>query len=587
MSSVVLRFAPPGKGAGGVDFNESDARRVLGFIGRCARDPRLRDEVADCSDSTGVLSTTHDMICDRRTLIEAAIGIELSGNCDADFATLLAAAAADEVSTAKPVTPAAEPEIAAEPAIAAGADPHAELASENMSREITPAAAGNGGAEMDELDDDAGQPAAESDVKVKLKKPVEVEIASELGWFVVQRRWFTDPVFRPGPFTQREAWFWLLSEAAWRPRQKRFRDYIVNLERGQVATSDRFMAKAWRWEKTKVRRYLARLREAGWIETETDEDDFELTETCTKPAPPGEPETAPARKPSSTPPITVITICNYDDLQADVVPAAPPGEPETAPAAQPANAPGPHQDRTRTAPNDNKRTTKKEKKNSTPRHDRDSEPREGVLCRAEQRGASQESKQGKQNEAEVKRETEIPAQQESKTAETDPRLVLAECRKAALRAEFQAAHERAPPGLKKLQPRYPHGLLEVEQWPLHWELPVIIAKAREALEAGLCRNDPIHSVNYVRPLLEGHYRDRPKGNAIAAAPADDVDDVNLEAWLRGEIDYERHELYAAALKRYGKKYDRDRDLVEYLIHKKIIPEAEVDPERLGLLRRPA
>jgi hypothetical protein len=44
------------------------------------------------------------------------------------------------------------------------------------------------------------------------------------GTFNVARGVFDHPVFAPEPFTEREAWLWLIAEAQWKPVRKRVRD---------------------------------------------------------------------------------------------------------------------------------------------------------------------------------------------------------------------------------------------------------------------------------------------------------------------------------------------------------------------------
>lgn len=82
---------------------------------------------------------------------------------------------------------------------------------------------------------------------------------SERGVFAVDRGIWTDPDFAEEPFTEREAFLWLVSEAAWKAYKKRADGKVVDLERGQLCHSVRFMAEAWQWSKSRVDRFLARL----------------------------------------------------------------------------------------------------------------------------------------------------------------------------------------------------------------------------------------------------------------------------------------------------------------------------------------
>ena len=87
------------------------------------------------------------------------------------------------------------------------------------------------------------------------------------------------------PYSHLEAWSWLLFEAAWKSRRCAAGSVIVELERGQLVHSLRYMAKAWGWPETNVRRFLARLKADAMIRAETDAG------------------------------ITILTICNYEIYQ--------------------------------------------------------------------------------------------------------------------------------------------------------------------------------------------------------------------------------------------------------------------------------
>src|SRR5689334_10600758 len=108
---------------------------------------------------------------------------------------------------------------------------------------------------------------------------------SERGVFAVDRGVFDHDCFADEPFTEREAWMWLIGEAAWKPRGRRIGAVNVSLERGQLAASVRFLADRWRWSKSAVARFLGRLKNRDMIET------------------------------ASGTGISIITICKYDEYQ--------------------------------------------------------------------------------------------------------------------------------------------------------------------------------------------------------------------------------------------------------------------------------
>ncbi len=105
--------------------------------------------------------------------------------------------------------------------------------------------------------------------------------------FNVCRSIWNDPQFPNEPFTKREAWLWLVSEASWKERQFRIGDYVVDLKRGQLVASTRGMAKVWRWTDSKVRRFLDHMKKSGNI-------DAQATHEATQ-----------------------ITICNYEKYQGE------------------------------------------------------------------------------------------------------------------------------------------------------------------------------------------------------------------------------------------------------------------------------
>lgn len=93
---------------------------------------------------------------------------------------------------------------------------------------------------------------------------------SERGVFAVDRGIWSDPDFADEPFSEREAFLWLVGEAAWRPTRVRVGSSTVDLARGECAFSTRFMAQKWKWSEARVRRYLGRLKKAEIIDADAD-----------------------------------------------------------------------------------------------------------------------------------------------------------------------------------------------------------------------------------------------------------------------------------------------------------------------------
>lgn len=106
-----------------------------------------------------------------------------------------------------------------------------------------------------------------------------------MNYVAISRDIWNDPDFPDEPMSQREAFMWLVAEAAWKPRKVRRANAVISLQRGELAHSIRFMAEAWGWHRARVERFLKVLKNRDSIETRT--------------------ETG----------VTVITICKYDKFQ--------------------------------------------------------------------------------------------------------------------------------------------------------------------------------------------------------------------------------------------------------------------------------
>ena len=108
---------------------------------------------------------------------------------------------------------------------------------------------------------------------------------SERGFFVVDRGIWGHPSFKNEPFTEREAWIWIVGFAAWREKKVRVGRTTLNLKRGQLAFATRFLATKWTWSHSRVVRFLKRLKTETMVTLETTRD------------------------------ATLITVCKYDEYQ--------------------------------------------------------------------------------------------------------------------------------------------------------------------------------------------------------------------------------------------------------------------------------
>lgn len=117
------------------------------------------------------------------------------------------------------------------------------------------------------------------------------------GFYLMHRGWQDNPVFNDEPFSRRDAWVWLIEAAKFKPTRVGVGGKTIVLERGQLTSSLRFMAKAWKWDEARVRRFIVRLQTAQMIRSVINAGQ------------------------------TVITICNYEQYQtlervADAAPDA-------------------------------------------------------------------------------------------------------------------------------------------------------------------------------------------------------------------------------------------------------------------------
>ena len=80
------------------------------------------------------------------------------------------------------------------------------------------------------------------------------------GYFKMRRGWMDSRDFKPvsnkAPLCERAAWIWLIEHAAWKPQKWRVGGATIQLQRGQLIASLRYLGKAWGWSKSRVQRFL-------------------------------------------------------------------------------------------------------------------------------------------------------------------------------------------------------------------------------------------------------------------------------------------------------------------------------------------
>lgn len=129
------------------------------------------------------------------------------------------------------------------------------------------------------------------------------------GRYSMQRGWMEHPIFKDEPFTEREAWVWLIEKASFQPHEMRDRksSRMIKVNRGQLVTAYRVLARTFGWSVNRVRNYITLLKTEHMIDTHTDTH------------------------------YTVITICNYNQYQFPLrnTDTQPDTQPDTVPDTQP------------------------------------------------------------------------------------------------------------------------------------------------------------------------------------------------------------------------------------------------------------
>ncbi len=107
------------------------------------------------------------------------------------------------------------------------------------------------------------------------------------GYYQMARGWMEHDMWpKDEPYSQPQAFEWLVGEALWKDGVVNILGNPVALKRGQCAYSLRFLSKKWHWNINKTRHFLKRLKKRHTLDIKSDTG------------------------------INVITICNYDAYQA-------------------------------------------------------------------------------------------------------------------------------------------------------------------------------------------------------------------------------------------------------------------------------
>jgi len=110
------------------------------------------------------------------------------------------------------------------------------------------------------------------------------------GFITIERKLWDHPLFTPAPMTEREAWMWMIAQAAWAETRHRVGKELVTVPRGSFMATLREMQSVFMWGSDKrVRTFLKTLEKEGMIGRTT--------------------------LGAKNAPKTHVTICNYDEYQ--------------------------------------------------------------------------------------------------------------------------------------------------------------------------------------------------------------------------------------------------------------------------------
>jgi|GEM_PF-1733679 len=158
-------------------------------------------------------------------------------------------------------------------------------------------------------------------------------------WIRVQTSIFGHEVFAAEPFSEREAWLWLISKAAWKDTVHRVGAAVLPVPTGSLFVTVREMQSAWKWTSTRrVHQFLELLSSQNMIETRTETGKTHVTvcnyskyqnaETHSETPTPTEPKQVRNTKDTSIPDTSIKS-----SLRSDVCPDREKPAPGSSPTA--------------------------------------------------------------------------------------------------------------------------------------------------------------------------------------------------------------------------------------------------------------
>lgn len=90
-----------------------------------------------------------------------------------------------------------------------------------------------------------------------------------MSFFKIDRKLLHDELWLWHKFSEGQAWVDIIGTANYSDRGRYYNGQYIVIKRGQLATSKLALAKRWRWDEARVRRFLNGLEKAGMITTES------------------------------------------------------------------------------------------------------------------------------------------------------------------------------------------------------------------------------------------------------------------------------------------------------------------------------
>lgn len=91
---------------------------------------------------------------------------------------------------------------------------------------------------------------------------------SPKNYFLMQRGWQDNDFFSDAEYSERDAWIYLIGEAAFEDRKYRIKSMTIDLKRGQLTASIRYLSTVFKWSKGRTERFIKELKNWDMIRVE-------------------------------------------------------------------------------------------------------------------------------------------------------------------------------------------------------------------------------------------------------------------------------------------------------------------------------